>query len=267
MQEDYCKIITERYRKYCTSTDLKDSELGAAFASLNLVSDGNAGDPPTGRHAPNGVHETSSQVVAKDSNGSSKELAMIVMAMRKLREGLVASSRYDSFAQHAYMFIIRAAILTSTFESYHPALLRLLYHMQPLAPLPTSEVQEFAGYHILDLSCRQGRLGEAFEIRKRWGIEDEHIDNALKALVREDWVLFWRIFKVVTEHQRRLMAWAEGDMRKHALKCIGRSYFTAEKYYVERNAGRSWKDLKEKDGVVWDLEGDTVVVKRIKKAK
>ena len=49
-----------------------------------------------------------------------RELSVVLQAMRKIREGLVASARVDDFARRVYVFIVRATILTKHMESYHP---------------------------------------------------------------------------------------------------------------------------------------------------
>ena len=77
---------------------------------------------------------TAQEVTAK------AELAILLMSMRKLREGLLASARTDSFAQRAYIFLIRAALLTSTYESYTPALFHLLGRIHAATAIPAPGV-------------------------------------------------------------------------------------------------------------------------------
>lgn len=86
----------------------------------------------------------------------------------------------------------------------------------------------------------------------------------MKALVADDWVTFWRMRKSVDGYQRSVMEWADGRMRVHALKCLGRAYMRADKRYVERCTERSWGELVQ-DGVGWELvEGDKVVIQKPK---
>ncbi|MCJ1396878.1 hypothetical protein MMC11_000068 [Xylographa trunciseda] len=258
IQETYYNKIVERYMQFCAAAGRHDDALDKAFASLSLdtvdrkIVPGGA-LPPGGAISSLTVNET-----------SSTELAVLTMSMRKLREAIVASSRTDTFAQRAYVFIIRAMILTSTYESYHPALLHLLYSIHPSTPLPSPELHEFVSYHVLDLSCRLGDLGNAFSVRRKWGFRDKRVEVVLKALVHDDWVNFWRIRGAVDGYQRKLMGWAEEGVRKHALKCLGRSYLGVDKVYVERCAGRTWEELKLQDGVGWELEGDKVTIRRMK---
>ena len=69
--------------------------------------------------------------------------------------------------------------------------------------------------------------------------------------------------KVVDGYQRRMLGWAEEGIRKHALKCVGRSYLRVDKGYVEKCAGRGWEDLV-KDGVGWERDGEWVVVRKVR---
>ncbi|EKG20138.1 SAC3/GANP/Nin1/mts3/eIF-3 p25 [Macrophomina phaseolina MS6] len=188
--------------------------------------------------------------------------------MRKLREAVVASHRTDQFAQRAYIFIVHAAILTKSWESYLPALRYLLHNIHSQTPMTSSEFNEFAGYYILDLACRQGELASAFAHRSRLGFAYSdptgRVDRLLRALVMDDWISFWKLHKLVDGYQKRIMEFKEDEIRLHALKCIGRSYFGAEKGYIEKCTGKDWDQLV-KSGVGWELqEGDRVVIRRPK---
>ena len=237
--------------QFCAAAGRDDNALDRAFAGLSLESS-RSEDP------------TASKSSISDDAASPKELGVLLMAMRKLREGIVATGRTDTFAQRVYVFIIRAAVLTSTFESYGPALQHLLHRVHASTPLPAPELHEFVGYHILDLACRLGEYGEAYKARHRWVYRDERVEGVLRALVHDDWVAFWRIRGVVDGYQRRLMGWAEEAMRRHALKCLGRGYLSADMVYVESCAGRTWEELKRLDAVGWELEGSKVTIRRVK---
>ena len=244
--------------QFCAAAGRDDDALDKAFSSLSLDDSVQA--------SLNESTETISTSTLDTTNDihSPKELSTLLLSMRKLREALVASARTDVFSQRVYVFIIRAAILTSTYESYQPALLHLLYKIHPVAPLPTPELHEFVGYYILDLTCRLGDYGKAFTVRKRWDFRDTRIEALIKAVVHDDWVSYWRIRAIVDGYQRKLLGWTEAGMRRHALKCIGRTYLTVEKEYVERCAGRSFDELREHDHVGWELEGKTITVRRIR---
>ncbi|KAK5163997.1 hypothetical protein LTR16_012118, partial [Cryomyces antarcticus] len=74
---------------------------------------------------------------------------------------------------------------------------------------------------------------------------------------------FWKMKRAVDGYQRVLMSWADESVRLHALKCLGRSYNVADKAFVERAAGSTWHDLV-KSGVGWQLDGEKVVIRKMK---
>ncbi|KAI4766830.1 hypothetical protein E4T52_00730 [Aureobasidium sp. EXF-3400] len=252
-QETYFERIVARYMKFCASHPSGES-LEAAFHNLDINSTSTSPTPTPLNPAKAQLHPTTSE--------PPQEMSTILMAMRKLREALVSSHRTDAFAQRVYTFQIRAAILCKHLETYHPALQYLLYKIHPKTPLTRPELQEFASYLILDAACRQGEFVDAYRLRKAYGVRDMKIDAVLKALVHDDWVLFWRTRRAVDGYQRCLMSWAEDGVRLHALKCLGRSYMMVDKGFVERSAERGWEDLVEKDKVGWMLREDGVVVIR-----
>jgi hypothetical protein len=276
-QETYFNKIVDRYMEFCAAAGREDDKLDRAFASLNFKElDDKAGrsDPAVQQDWASAPREALDLVVSRtsasnpaavDTPHASNELGVIMMAMRKLREGILASGRVDTFAQGVYIFITRAAILTSTYESYQPSLLHLLNRLHTTVPLSASELREFVGYEILDLACRLGQYNEAFATRHRWGFADTRVDAIVQAVVRDEWVTFWRLYGLVDGYQRRFMRWAEDGMRSHALKCLGRSYLSVDRRFVESSAHKPWKLLKEQDNVGWELEGDQVIVRRVKR--
>ncbi|KAG9662998.1 hypothetical protein KCU95_g3813, partial [Aureobasidium melanogenum] len=252
-QETYFERIVARYMKFCASHPSGET-LEAAFHNLDINSSSTT-PTPASFNAAKPQHQPTTQEPPQ-------EMSVILMAMRKLREALVSCHRVDAFAQRVYTFQIRAAILCRHLETYHPALQYLLYKIHPRTPLSRPELQEFASYLLLDLACRQGEFVDAYRLRKRYGIRDRKVDAVLKALVHDDWVLFWRTRRAVDGYQRCLMSWAEDGMRLHALKCLGRGYMMVDKAFVERSAERSWDELVKRDKVGWILREDGVVVIR-----
>ena len=244
--------------KFCASTGGGDG-LEEAFASLSIKQTSPLSVPETGADGirPGLPHRVSSMDRPND-------MPNVLLAMRKLREGILGSRRRDAFAQRAYMFIIHASILTKSWESYQPALLYLLHEIHPRTPLSIPELQEFSGYRILDLACRQYELVDAFAVKQEFKHRDRKVSAVLKALVHDDWVRFWRARRAVDGYQRAILEFAVERMRLHALKCLGRSYHNADKAFIERMADAKWEDLI-KGGVGWQLqESGNVVIRKTK---
>ncbi|RPB11569.1 hypothetical protein P167DRAFT_536505 [Morchella conica CCBAS932] len=256
-QEKYYTTIVEKYLKFCGSADSPKTLDHALSTALTL---------PT---LPNADPSASTSKNIRYADPSNSALAGLLLSMRKLREGLVASSRLDAFTVQAYTFIIRASILMAHAESYHPALLHLLYTLHPLHPLPPTELQEFAGYHMLHLACGLEDYAGAYEAGVRFGVTDYRVRQAVDALVHGDY-WGWRVIKgKVDLYKGRLLEGAEKRVRLLALKCVGKAYFTVEVGYVEAVMGMEWEDAKREFAVGWEMgEGDVLTVRRQKgKAK
>lgn len=242
--------------KFCSSTSGEDA-LEKAFAALSVKEKASTTQPESSKDGrPQLPHRASSTERPND-------MPNILMAMRKLREGILGSRRRDSFAQRAYMFIIHASILTKHWESYQPAILYLLHQIHPITPLSVPELQEFVGYRILDLACRQYELVDAFAVKMKYRYADRKVTVVLRSIVHDDWVRFWRMRRAVDGYQRAIMEFAAERMRMHALKCLGRSYLNADKWFVERTADARWDDLVRDSGVGWELQenGDVAIRK------
>jgi hypothetical protein len=209
---------------------------------------------------------TTNRTPAADSafDPSQKDLSTLMMAMRKLREGIVASKRVDEFSIQAYIFCIRLSILVKHMESYHPAILHLLNNMHIILPLSATELQEFVGYLVLDLACRQNELAQAYSVRQRYGLHDPKVDAVLRALAHDNYFLFWRVKRSVDGHKARIMEFAEDEMKKQTLKCLGRSYLNIDLPALEQYTNTSWSVLVKEYSVGWQLEGTKVIIRKPK---
>ena len=269
-QETFLNRITERYMKLCAlnRTDL-DSLFAAAnpnptssALSISLSSLSLSKHAPQPKPAP--LSGLNSAGVLAASKLSAQELSTVLSALRKLREGVTASGRSDTFAHRTYFFTIHVALLCSDWSSYVPALHTLLYSLHPRNPLSPSQIHEYVGYQILDLACRQGDIAGARETKVRFGFKDRRVEMILNALVADNWVLFWRARRGVDGYQRALCGFAEQGVRVNALKVIGKSYLVCDRRWVEEAAGKEWEGLVE-DGVGWEMEeGGRVIVRRVK---
>jgi hypothetical protein len=247
-QERYYAKIAERYMSFCTEAGDSTSLL-KSFASLRLT--------------PQTTAPSSSSSSVSSSAPTSTDLSHILSALRKLREGIVASQRTDPFATQVYLFAIRLGILCAHPETYHPALLHLLRVIHPRHALTTVELHEAASYLVLDAACRRGDLAEAHRLRNSYRLRDGKIDAVLAALVRDDWVAFFRVMKQVDGHRARLLEFAEDGVRKHLLKAFGRAYLSVPLRFLEAATEMGWDDLRTEYAVGWELDRGKVVIRKI----
>ncbi|RYP48223.1 hypothetical protein DL768_005830 [Monosporascus sp. mg162] len=299
-QERYYTKIVERYMTFCSDAGERD-ELLRRFAALRLTNNNKENQLPSSASSTSSPPSTFSALSTSSSSASSmktmlgnasstpmvtpsissgslspatipsdtKALSDVLSALRKLREGIVASKRADTFAVQAYLFCIRLAVLVKHPESYHPALLHLLRRIR--GPnggnsdvMTTIELAEAAGYLVLDTACRRGDLAEAYALRRRYGLADARVDGVLRALTHDNWVALARLRRRVDGHRARLLEFAEERMRRHLLKCFARSYLSVDLGFLERSADRKWDALTAEDGVGWELEGDKVIIRKVR---
>ncbi|KAK3323901.1 hypothetical protein B0T19DRAFT_486179 [Cercophora scortea] len=256
-QESYYAKIAERYLAFCTDAGDRDG-LQRQFALLTINSNNTTPTPPpaptpaTSTTPPTTSSTTTTTTPSPPSKPQSQtqqpQLSQILSALRKLREGIVASKRHDDFASQAYLFAIRLGILASSPETYHPALLYLLRVLHPARNLTSVELHEATSYLVLDAACRRGDLAEAYALRNAYRLRDAKVDGVLRALVRDDWVLWRRVKRNVDGHRARIMEFAEAGIRAHVLKAFGRAYLSVERSVLERQAGREWGELVAGDG-------------------
>ncbi|KAF1828930.1 hypothetical protein BDW02DRAFT_562123 [Decorospora gaudefroyi] len=288
-QEIYFNRIIERYMKLCA---LNREELDLLFASISIplpTSQANNATATTtttnkltnsfsslslSKHAPPEHHQRTPLAPTnpntptnppKASPPSTQELTTVLTALRKLREAITSSARTDTFALRAYTFTIHVSILCHDWTSYLPALHTLLQTIHVANPLSASALHEFAGLLILDQACRQGDVALARETKMRYSYRDWRVERVLRCLVADDYYGFWRVRRAVDGYQRAVMSWADGRVKVHALKCLGRAYLSVERGFLEGVTGRGWEELVV-EGVGWELsaDGERVVIKRVK---
>ncbi|KAK0719458.1 hypothetical protein B0H67DRAFT_573169 [Lasiosphaeris hirsuta] len=258
-QESYYAKIAERYLAFCTDAGDRD-ELQKQFSRLALSED----DPvPTSSTSAPPALPVGPTPAAAASEKNQIELSQILSALRKLREGIVASKRRDAFASQVYLFAIRLGVLVSSYETYHPALLYLLRVIHPAHNLTSVERHEAVAYLVLDAACRRGNLADAYTLRNEHRLRDAKVDAVLRALVRDDWVLWRKTKRSVDGHRAKLMEFAEPQLRAHVLKAFGRSYLSVGLDFLETQTFSSWKELASQHGVGWELNNGRVVIRKI----
>jgi hypothetical protein len=265
-QQRYYTAIVDRYLAICTDAGERNALL-ERFASLDLAekpqsAPGNASTTTLSSGTSTSSARTSNPTPSLAPT-SSRDLGDILFSLRKLREAIVATMRADTFAAQAYLFATRLAVLTRQPDSYHPALQHLLRFIHPRHPLTSSELREVVSYLVLDAACRRGALAEAYALRRLYGLRDGKVDAVLRALVADDWVLFWRVKGSVDGHMAALMDTAVPLVRRHVLKAFGRAYLAVGVEFLERSAGTKWDALVTDDGVGWNLDDGKVVIRKI----
>lgn len=211
------------------------ASLSTTFSALSLS-----------KHAPK-PPSSAENIPSNALKPSIDELSTVLAALRKLREAITASNRCDTFAKRAYFFAIHVSILCHDWSSYIPALHSLLQKIHPRNPLAPHDLKEYVALLILDQACRQADYAAAYQTRLHYGVRDFRVDAVLRSLVADNWVSYWRLKRSVDGYQRSVMEFGDGAMRIHALKCLGRTYMSADRGFVERAADAGEEDEEMED--------------------
>ncbi|ETI24160.1 hypothetical protein G647_03529 [Cladophialophora carrionii CBS 160.54] len=287
-QESFYNKIVARYMQFCTQ---HAKALDSAFASLSVEEAQFPTTAPVRNQAVSATHPppvrapsphqqdfpapVHAPATVGPSASASAELSTIILALRKLREGLLASSasaQNPVFSQRVHVFNIRAAILALHPEGYHPSLLHLLTTLHTSEhPLPRSELVEMITYLILDTAIRQNDLTSAYALRYkcqvRIGFRSRVVDSILKSIVMGNWVAFWRVRHKVDGYVRAILHWHLESQRRMALKAIGRAYYSCDARWILRSSTggeMSWDELVRAEDVGWMRDGDRVMIRKPK---
>ncbi|KAG5961656.1 hypothetical protein E4U58_004178 [Claviceps cyperi] len=268
-QESFYAIIVDRYMTFCSDAGQGD-ELLRRFSSLHITANsseiqqrtvpaGMSTQQQIGQGAvniPSIAHSVGEATIAKG-------LSDILAALRKLREGIVASKRIDDFAAQVYLFCVRISILAKQPEAYHPSILYLLRTVHPRHSLTSTELAEVVGYLALDAVCRRKQPAEAMAICHEYRLRDTRVKAALYAVVHKNYVVFRRTQRDMDGYKARLMEWADRDMRIHTLKCLSRTYHSVGLEFLESMTAFKWNTLTLNGDVGWELEGDKVIIRKL----
>ena len=282
VQESFYGKIVARYMQFCSQ---HSKDLDQAFASLSIQNEA----PNDSRVRPDHLNQardafasaSSTEILAQNISItpsmilSASEMSIILTALRKLREGLLAtSSRTASpvFAQRVHIFNIKLAILAQHPESYRPSLLHLLSKLHTSEhPLARTELFEMTSFLIVDFAARQRDLGSAFALRYNsrvgFGFRNRNIDMLLQSIVTNDWVLFWSTRRKVDGYLRALLHPYVDRLHMSVLKAIGRSYMACDVQWIVSSATGNeldWSELVKKENIGWIRDGDKVIIRKPK---
>lgn len=89
----------------------------------------------------------------------------------------------------------------------------------------------------------------------------------LSAVVTRNWIKFWKVRRKVDGYVRAVMQWAVDDMRREALKALGRTYMACDLQWVLLSTTgdeMSWEELVKTENVGWLRDKDKIVIRKPK---
>lgn len=184
------------------------------------------------------------------------------MALRKLREAILATKRRDGFARAVFVYSIRVGIQLRSMETYHAALLYYVRSLCDASPATSREREECQLYHVLDLACRLRDMQRACAAMDKFGLWSSTVGESLHSIITNNWSRFWYCYHLSTDLQRKLLDNMAETIRDHAFASLQRSYFTVDRPFAERCFGQPVDAVSTKYKL--QVEGDTIVLRRHK---
>ncbi|KAJ8100887.1 hypothetical protein POJ06DRAFT_237052 [Lipomyces tetrasporus] len=249
-QQRYFTLLQRRYLAACADAPGVDA-LRRTFQTLTIGTQ-------HGVDQDDGSDEDAARRMALDH---------VVLGLRKLREAVIASGPPTPFAKKVLLFSVRVTVLLGHYQSYLPAMKRLLDDVHPVIPLSSAERHEIGGLYVLHLVHFSNDLTAAYDAMQQYDLFD---DLALRQILRAwadfDYALWRRRYHAEPDSgRRRIMAFGDRTMAVETLKRLGTAYFFMQKDEIERLTGWRWTDCVEKLGCGWRLEETGRVVMRERK--
>ncbi|BFZ65194.1 hypothetical protein YB2330_006357 [Saitoella coloradoensis] len=208
----------------------EEDEMSSALSSLSL--DGESGEASTGE----------------------KGVLGVLSDLRKLREGIIASHRHDTFALTIYEANVRLAVLAGKAEQYMPPLRGLVFGFGRGG----SGDPEFEEMYLLHLIC-SFEFQEFYSTTPQLGSRNTFAHRLAHALMHSNYISYRRLYTAANPYQRAIMRRAEPRVRERCLDVVGKVYYTVDVQDLGRWTNEGWK------GKGWREEGGKVVVREIRR--
>ncbi|KAK9374632.1 uncharacterized protein V1513DRAFT_445498 [Lipomyces chichibuensis] len=250
VQQRYFALLQRKYLAVCANSPGVDA-LRRTFQTLTIRTE----------HAAEHDDETDEDAARRMA------LDHVVLGLRKLREAVIASGPPTLFAKKVLLFSVRVTVLLGHYQSYLPAMKRLLDDVHPVIPLSVAERYEIGGLYVLHLVHFSNDMTAAYDAMQHYDLfNDLALRQVLRAWADVDYVLWRRRYDAEPDSgRRRIMAFGDRMMAIETLKRLGTAYFFMQKDEIEKFTGRQWTDCVEKLGCGWRLEETGRVVMRERK--
>lgn len=203
------------------------------------------------------------------SQQSSANSEQVLTSLRKLREALLHQKPCE-FSKKVYLFSVRVSSAVGHYQTYVPSIQYLLGDARML--LSATERSEVASILVLHVSHRNERNSEAL------GLFFTHLDAekdartlaTVLAWAQGDYHAWMSLYNSESDHLVfAVMSMGLPRMMQHMVACFGDSFFTYKMTDFKEclPKGVTWEAFKEKYGVTWELEDDTVHIRRRQQKK
>ena len=177
-----------------------------------------------------------------------------LFALRKLREGIVASGRHDKFAIDVFERTALYAILADHPESYVPCLKYLLDSLYTTM----EDKHSMENLHLLHL-CSLDTLSDFVTARVEAGERRCTADDVFQAIARNNWLRLTYIRKRANRYERALLQRQERRLTNQALLSIASAYHFIDVEWLTSKF-EHWKHTADEKS--WSVVDDRCIFRR-----
>lgn len=183
-------------------------------------------------------------------------------ALRKLREGIVASRREDLFAIDVFERTVRCAILVNHKDAYMPTMRYLIRTLYPNAQgricLKSRDIlHSLYLIHLFMIGDHTEYMVERSKLGERKGLAHEIV----RAYIQGNWTRWHHLLKDAAFLEAKLMQQTFSIMADHVLSTISASYMAVDIAWLTKASSDHWR-AKVKDNPLWSLDEATLIFKR-----
>ena len=202
----------------------------------------------------------------------------VLIDLRKLREGIVASGRSDEFVIDVFECSIRCALLGNELDSFLPAaryLLTDVYNVLTTGSATSNRLclkdcsfhqrcHAICELYLLHL-CSMDDYSEFVHQRSIMKDERSIADAVLSSLVQGNWIRWAKIRRQANSLQLVLIDKTAYKMQRHAVSSIGACYLSVNLDWVKTICHDVWEQHSEACG--WQVSDSTITIKQPKTHK
>ncbi|OBA21903.1 hypothetical protein METBIDRAFT_38975 [Metschnikowia bicuspidata var. bicuspidata NRRL YB-4993] len=196
--------------------------------------------------------------------GSSASSEQVLPSLRKLREALLHSPPSE-FSKKVHLFSVRVSSAVGHYQTYVPSIQYLLADGRSL--LTRTERKEMASILVLHVTHRTGDTSEGFRLFFQYlnPHKECRILQAIVAWAQGDYHAWMELYNSESDHSVfAIMTMGLATMMRHMIECFNGAYYTYSLEDLERclPKGVTWAEFRERYNVPWELEDNTVHIRR-----
>ncbi|GEQ68905.1 hypothetical protein JCM33374_g2574 [Metschnikowia sp. JCM 33374] len=210
------------------------------------------------------VGRTESASTSNISSSSSVDSEQALASLRKLREAFLHQPP-NEFSKKVHLFSVRVSSAVGHYQTYVPSIQYLLSDGCGL--LTPTEQSEIASVMVLHVCHRNGHVAESLRIFNQYldPHKDARILQTILAWASGDYHTWMSLYNSESDHSLfAVMTMGLPRIVEHMVACFDATYYTYGMSDLKKclPKGVTWEEFRERYAVSWEVEDDTVHIRR-----